>query len=279
MQGLTIIAGRGSLPRALAQACKTTNRPYCVVRLAEMPLDWLQGHPVIDAEIERFGAMFAAIRGAECEAVVFAGGVDRPNINLSKIDDKTMEILPKLAPHLAAGDGATLRAIAEIFEAEGFSIKAAHEVLPELLVDSGPLGATHPSIADHADINRAISITNALGSVDVGQGAVVAQGLCLGAETLQGTDEMLEFVALTAQSSRPDPKGPKGVLYKGPKPGQDLRMDMPAVGRLTVENAAKAGLAGLAMSAGKVMILERAETIATADRLGLFLFGVSGDSA
>jgi UDP-2,3-diacylglucosamine hydrolase len=276
MQGLAIIAGRGDLPRVLAEACIAAAQPYKVVRLARMPPDWLTPHPVIEAEFEQFGAMFAALRDTGCKAVVFAGGMDRPNLDLSKLDDKTREILPALASQMAAGDGATLRAIADIFEAEGFVIKAAQDVVPSLLAPIGPLGSITPSVADQADITRAALIVTALGSVDVGQGAVVAQGLCLGAETLQGTDVMLDFVARTAGAARPDPTGAKGVMFKGPRPGQDLRMDMPAIGPSTIENAARAGLAGVAVQAGKVLILDRAATVAKADQLGLFLFGLSG---
>ena len=112
----------------------------------------------------------------------------------------------------------------------------------------------------------------ALGAVDVGQGAVVAQGLCLGVEALPGTDAMLDFVAHTGATLRPDPKGARGLLYKAPKPGQDRRVDLPAIGPATVAQAAAAGLAGIAWAAGGVLLLDRAATIAAAQESGLFLW-------
>ncbi|MHA1128546.1 MAG: UDP-2,3-diacylglucosamine diphosphatase LpxI domain-containing protein, partial [Alphaproteobacteria bacterium] len=63
-----------------------------------------------------------------------------------------------------------------------------------------------------------------------------------------------------------------GVLSKAPKLDQDLRVDLPAIGPDTVRNAAKAGLAGIVISAGGVMVLDRETTISEADRLGLFLW-------
>jgi UDP-2,3-diacylglucosamine hydrolase len=271
--GLAIIAGRGNLPRMLADECARIGRPYVVVHIAGMTLDWLSGHPLIEAEFERFGALFDALRASDCPSVVFAGGVDRPDLDMARLDAKTQEILPVMAAKMAGGDGGTLQAVADIFEAEGFQIEAAHEVLAGLLAPEGVIGAIAPTKADLADISRAVQITSALGTVDVGQGAVVAQGLCLGLESLQGTDAMLRFVA-SSMDLRPDPEGARGVLFKGAKPGQDRRMDMPAIGPDTIENAAKAGLGGVALGAGAVLILERDKTIAAADRIGLFLYGL-----
>ncbi|MBL3554656.1 LpxI family protein, partial [Rhodovulum sulfidophilum] len=119
---------------------------------------------------------------------------------------------------------------------------------------------------------RAAAIVAALGASDLGQGAVVAQGLCLAVETLPGTDAMLAWVADVAGACRPDPKGAKGVLCKAPKPSQDRRVDLPAIGPATVEAAHRAGLAGIAVEAGGVLVLEPEETLARADALGLFLW-------
>ena len=68
-------------------------------------------------------------------------------------------------------------------------------------------------------------------------------------------------------------KGARGVLYKAPKPGQDLRLDLPAIGPGTLRRAAAAGLAGVAVEARGVMVLGYAATVAAADSAGLFLWG------
>ncbi len=112
----------------------------------------------------------------------------------------------------------------------------------------------------------------ALGPLDLGLGAVVAQGLCLAVETLPGTDAMLDFAAAHAGALRPDPKAGRGVFYKAPKPGQDRRIDLPTLGPATVARAAKAGLAGIAWEAGGVILLDRAAMVAAAEAAGLFLW-------
>jgi DUF1009 family protein len=63
------------------------------------------------------------------------------------------------------------------------------------------------------------------------------------------------------------------VLFKGPKPGQDRRMDLPAIGPSTVVRASEAGLAGIVVEAGGVLMLERPATLAAADAAGLFIWG------
>jgi DUF1009 family protein len=83
---------------------------------------------------------------------------------------------------------------------------------------------------------------------------------------------MLDFVTRTGATLRPDPNGARGVLYKAPKPGQDRRVDLPALGPRTVAHAAAAGLAGIAWAAGGVILLDRPATIAAAQEAGLFLW-------
>ncbi len=273
-QKMAIISGSGSLPRLLLDNCRRRAQDCVLVSFQDAPGDVdPPGPPLIRAGFERLGALFDALKEARVSAVVFAGGMTRPRLDPAKFDEKTRQIAPRLFSQMGQGDDALLRQVAAVFEAEGFSVLAPHQLCPDLLAPRGVLGTHEPQQADRADISRAQALAQALGALDVGQGAVVAQGLCLGLETLQGTDRLLEFVARTAAGLRPDPQGGGGVLYKGPKPGQDLRMDMPTIGPPTVENAARAGLAGIAVAAGAVLILERDRTIQAADRLGLFLFG------
>ncbi len=272
---LAIISGRGALPRLLADECGRAGRHAVIVGFPGQQFPWLGSKPHIAAEFEKLGALFEAMRAVGCTSVVFAGGIDRPQFDPKRFDEKTLQIAPVLLPSLQGGDAGTLKAIASIFESEGFLIEAAHDLLAGAIASPGSIGSEVPDAADLEDMDRAREIVKALGSVDVGQGAVVAQGLCLGLESLQGTDRMLEFVASTGKEQRPDNSGSKGVLFKAAKPGQDLRMDMPAIGPRTLVLAHEAGLAGVAVQAGEVLLLDRETTVETANRLGLFLYGLA----
>jgi DUF1009 family protein len=108
----------------------------------------------------------------------------------------------------------------------------------------------------------------------MGQGVVVAGERIMAVEGPEGTDRMLARVQGRRRFwsfRRPDAVG---VLVKMPKRGQDLRIDLPAIGPRTFVRAAKAGLRGVAVASGVTLILDREETVRTADRLGLFLLGV-----
>jgi DUF1009 family protein len=273
-EGIAIVAGRGALPRLIAEDCARRGAPYRVVIFEGVELDWVDGHPALRAVFEKPGRLFADLRAAGCGVVTFAGGITRPKLRPLRFDMKLIGLAPRLLSGLKAGDDATLRMVAEIFEAEGLRIRAPHEILSDLLAAPGVATRAAPDAGDRADAARALAIVTALGAADVGQGAVVAQGLCLGLESIQGTDAMLDFVARTGAPYRRDPEGGRGVLYKGPKPGQDWRIDLPAIGPETVRRAAAAGLAGIAVRAGGVLMIGREECLAAADAAGIFLWGL-----
>ncbi len=270
---IAIVAGDGVLPRLIAEDFARRGQPYRVVVFEGVSLDWLQKHPVIHAVFEKPGRLFADLRKAGCKSVTFAGGMIRPRLSPLRFDFKGLRLAPMLFKALKSGDDDTLRIVSSIFETEGFRIHAPHELLAELLARPGVHTKAQPSADDKRDAARAAEIVRAIGQVDVGQGAVVAQGICLATESIQGTDQMLSFVAKTGEMYRPDPEGSKGVLLKAPKPGQDWRVDLPAIGPETMNSAHAAGLAGVVVEAGGVLILGLEDTVARADALGLFLWG------
>lgn len=278
---VAIVAGRGQLPVYLAaQLCKS-GRAVLLAEMAGTGAENPTALPLIPFRVEKLGGLFKELKRQGVREVVFAGGVARPRIDVTKFDFKTMTLAPKYLAAVKSGDDNTLRAVLSIFEGEGFVVRAAHELAPELLPTAGVLGRVQPGERDRKDAARAARIVAALATADVGQGAVVAQGIALAVEAAPGTDEMLSYVTQTAGAWRPDPSGPRGVLFKGAKPGQDRRVDLPVIGPGTVEGAARAGLAGIAIEAGGVMVLEIAEVIARADAAGLFVWvrRATGDTA
>ena len=115
------------------------------------------------------------------------------------------------------------------------------------------------------------------GAEDIGQGAVVCNGLVLAVEAQEGTDQMLARVAGLPAELRGDPLARKGVLAKRPKPGQERRIDLPVIGVSTVEGAARAGLAGIVIPAGGAMVLGRDAVARAADAAGLAVWAVDLD--
>ena len=271
---VAIIAGSGRLPAILAAALVDAGSPPVIAALQGSRPEDIPDGDVERFRVERLAVFLDRLHALGVGRVIFAGAVQRPQLDPEAFDPRTASMVPRLIAAMQGGDDATLREVVAIFEEDGLRVIGAAEAVPDLVPEAGVLGAVTPTEADAEDAVRAARIVSALGAVDVGQGAVVAQGLCLALEALPGTDVMLAQLAQLAQRPpmRPDPSGARGLLYKAPKPGQDRRMDLPAIGPQTVTAAAQAGLAGIAFEAGGVMIIDRAETVRRADAQGLFLW-------
>ncbi len=264
MGRIAIIAGQGSLPQALVRSLPDTPIVAHLEGFAPQGVDVA----LTSFRIERLAPFMAHLHDQNVDRIIFAGAVQRPRLDPEQFDPQTAMMVPRMLAAMQQGDDATLREVIAIFEEDGFQILAADAVAPDLVSGPGVLGIHQPSQQDRDDARRAVAIVGALGAVDVGQGAVVARGLCLAVEALPGTDAMLGQVAALG-SLKPQRAG---LLYKAPKPGQDRRIDLPALGPATVQNAAAAGLAGIAFQAGGVLLLDRMTMIDEADRAGIFLW-------
>ena len=210
---------------------------------------------------------------AGCDSVCFAGTVNRPDFKTLKPDFKGAILLPGIVAAAAKGDDALLRKILSIFEAEGYAIEGADDILGGETLPGGALGAVQPTPEQLADLRKALHIAEKAGELDIGQGAVVCDGLVLAVEAQEGTDAMLARVAGLPADLRGTGAERKGALGKAPKPIQDLRVDMPVMGARTVELAAAAGLAGVGGVAGKLILIDPAAVVEAADRLGLYVWG------
>lgn len=272
---LGLIAGGGDLPLRIARHCAETGRPLFVVRLrgfADPSMDAFPGQVVGLGEV---GRCIRALKEAECDSVCLAGNVARPDFAALKPDLRGMAMLPRLVLEARKGDDALLRAVLDEFRKEGFVIEGAHEACSDLVLGAGVLGRHAPDAGHRADIQRALEIARRIGELDIGQGAVVCDGLVLAVEAQEGTDAMLRRVAEdVAPALRGEAGRRRGVLAKAPKPIQETRVDLPTIGPATVRGAARAGLAGLVGEAGRTLVLEREALVALADELGLFVIGV-----
>lgn len=262
MTATAIIAGQGALPAALV--AEMDSRPL-VCALDGFTPDGLR--PDVVFRVERLVPFLNDLLDRGVGQVVFAGAVRRPRLDPSLFDPLTAQMVPRLLAAMGQGDDATLREVVALFEEAGLEVVGAAAIAPGLLPGPGVL-AGQVSPQDDADAVRAAGIVAALGRVDVGQGCVVARGLCLGVEALPGTDALLAQVA-DLGDLRP---ARAGLLYKAAKPGQDLRIDLPTLGVASVAGAAGAGLAGIAWAAGQVICLDLPAMQAEAQARGLFLW-------
>jgi DUF1009 family protein len=268
---LGIIAGGGMLPGLVAEACRAEGRPAhllalsghadpAVIAASGLPVDWIR--------LGEAGTGFTHLRRAGVDEVVMIGPVRRPSLAELAPDWRTARFFARVGLK-ALGDDGLLRAVVGEIESEGFRVVGVDQVLAGCLAEPGRHAGPAPDEQAEADIARGIAVARALGAVDVGQAVVVQQGLVLGVEAIEGTDRLLARCGDLARA------GLGGVLVKLKKPGQDRRVDLPAIGVRTVEAAAAAGLRGIAVEAGGALMLGRAEIAAAAERLGLFVVGIA----
>ena len=268
---LGVFAGSGDLPMKVAATCVSRSEPFHVIRIAGAAEKSLEKFPGDECAIGEIGKMLRILKDENCDAVVFAGVVRRPNFKTVKPDWRGAALLPKVLAAAAKGDGALLNVLVETVESEGLMVIGAEEVTEDLTASAGPIGNATPSAENFDDIRKAGDVIRSLGAFDIGQGAVVSNGLVLAVEAAEGTDAMLErCVALNKPNNA---ASRSGVLVKRPKPGQELRVDLPVIGPETVKRADAAGLSGIAIEAGVALIIDREEVKRLADEAGLFVYG------
>jgi UDP-2,3-diacylglucosamine hydrolase len=273
---LGLIAGGGELPRAVAHAVKASGREiYIVALLGSVTEDWTNAFQHEFLSPGEPGRIIRAFKTRGVQDVLLCGKVDRPKFNELKLDAKGMLLLPKAIAAAKQGDDALLRFIVGICEDEGLTALSVAQAAPALVAEQGPLGRLMPDSEQRSDIARGFEIVRALGTLDVGQAAVVCDGLALAVEAAEGTDAMLGRIGDLRESLRGTPDKKRGVLVKALKPLQDAKTDMPVVGVATVRNAHAVHLAGIAVEAGKALILDKAAVAAEADQLGLFVTGIA----
>ena len=272
---LGIIAGGGDLPRAVAESARADGRAVFVVALRGMCGAWAEEFPHDWVSLGEPGRALKSLGASGAKDVLLAGKVERPKFSELKLDAKGVMILPRVIAAARQGDDALLRMLVGLFEEAGFRAVSVAEAAPGLVAEEGALGEVSPNDDHKADIARAFAIIRALGALDVGQAAAVCEGLALAVEAAEGTDAMIARIGQLKDNLRGTPQKKRGVLVKALKPTQDAKTDMPVVGVETVRRAAEVGLAGIAVESGKSLIVGKDAVAAEADRLGLFVVGVT----
>ena len=265
---LGIVAGGGRLPRRLVESCRAAGREVFVLALegAAEP-ETVEGVPHAWCRIGAAATALSLLRENNVTDLVLAGGVQRPSLIALRPDWRAAKLFARVG-YRVLGDDGLLTAVVDELEREGFRVLGVDQLLDAGLMSDGPLGAIRPDAQSLADIERGLVIARAIGTLDIGQAVVVQQGLVLGIEAIEGTDELLRRCAALRR------EGPGGVLVKVEKPGQERRTDQPTIGPRTVALAAEAGLQGIAVEAGATIVLDRDEVVRSADRMGLFVVGV-----
>lgn len=272
---LAIIAGHGFLPLYVAQAAREGGEnPYIIILKNEGNRDF-SGFDHAFAGIGDARLIQSIIKKHGIGRVVLSGGVHhRPELSEIRPTFGALVRLPViLRTLLGGGDDAVLRMVISLFESMGCEVCGAHQIAPNLLAEVGGLSDNTLTDYDRRDIKVAAQAAKLLGQLDIGQGAVSVGGRVVALEGVEGTDSMLLRVAELRASGRISQRK-KGVLVKLCKPQQDVRADLPTIGPATLRGAAAAGLAGVAVEAGRALVMERDECLMICRETGVFLYGI-----
>jgi UDP-2,3-diacylglucosamine hydrolase len=272
---LGLIAGGGVMPFAVADSLIARGidpvlfamRGSCdPVKVARFRYHWIS--------IGQIGRLTRLLRSENCRDLVFIGTLVRPALSEIRLDWGTLRVIPHVLAAFRGGDDHLLSGIGGIFERDGFRMVGIKDVAPELLMPEGCLTRASPDENATVDIARGREVLNALSPFDIGQAAVVIDGHVVGVEDIEGTDGLLARVARLRAEGRIRARTARGALVKAPKSGQDLRFDLPTMGSRTVEGAAAAQLAGIAIVAGNTIVVDPQTVIEAADAAGLFVTGL-----
>ncbi|NIJ42718.1 hypothetical protein FHS78_003023 [Parvibaculum indicum] len=273
---LAIVAGAGPLPVLLAKAALSEGREVFIIGIEGFAEPGIEAFPHAWNRLGAMGAFIRLLKENRCEEMVLIGAVTRPDLRKLSLDMTAIRLLPKIRSWMKQGDDGLLRGLGGYIQEEaGVRIVGAHEISDGLLAPEGNLTKRAPDESQTSDIAVAIGAVRAIGALDIGQGAVACRGIVLALEAAEGTDAMLDRVASLPAHLHGTEAAREGVLVKLPKPGQERRLDLPTIGVRTVEKAAAAGLAGIAVEGGGALVDDIDAVTETANRLGLFVVGLS----
>lgn len=271
-----IVAGGGSLPREVAEHVRACGGTVHIVAIGGESDHDLSDFPLTQVGWAEIGKTLRTLRNAGTTEVVIVGSVRRPDLSRIRPDLGFFLNLPAIARIVAAGgDDSVLSRVVRFFENKGFRVVSPTSVAPPLLIEAGPLGSFEADPGAMLDVARGFEVVRALGPFDVGQAVVITDGVVEAIEGAENTDAMLGRLALQRRTGEGGITARRGVLVKRPKPGQELRVDMPAIGPGTVTHAIDAGLKGIAVLAGGAIALERTALVKVADAHGLFIVGAA----
>jgi DUF1009 family protein len=267
---LGLIAGNGRFPFLVAAGARRAGRRVVAVAIRE------EAFPELEAEVDelhwvglgQLGRCIEALRKAGATEAVMAGQVQHKRIFSNVVPD--LKLISVLAKLLVKNTDSLIGAVADVLESEGIRLLPSTTFIQDQLAGAGPMTRRHPSKDERADIDYGRQIATTLTRLDLGQTVVVKGRAAVALEAMEGTDETIRRAGKLA--------GKGVVVVKLAKPRQDMRFDVPVVGRTTLETMEEVGAATLAVEAGKTLLFDKTEFLAEADRRGIAVIGIERDT-
>lgn len=266
-----ILAGHGRLPVCFAAEARKQGLEAVAIELApgaDPELATLVEH-LYPVSMGCWQEVIDTLHELQVRELYLLGKVDKRFLfSGAQMDARFLRLVASLPER---NDDSVILAFVADLEREGFAIGDQRYLLSDLLAGSGPLSQRHPTPQEWSDIAFGFRMAKGVAGLDIGQTVVVKAGAVLAVEAIEGTDEcIMRGSALGEQDV---------VVVKVAKPHQDLRFDVPTVGVNTIATLAKARARVFAFEADTTFVMDRAETVALADRYGISLFGYADEGS
>lgn len=274
---VAIIAGGGDLPKIILSGHCCPADQLILIALQGQSDDDLpaladsNNIECYSCRLGQVGKILSIMADHNVDAAVLAGSVARPSMNELRPDATGAKLLAKagLKRAFRGGDDTLLAAVRDELNHHGITLISPHDMLDDLLAPRGVMGDVTPTDNHMASIQSAVSPAKEIGKMDIGQAVVVQNGIILGVEGVEGSDQLIDRCGKLKQSSGHGP-----ILVKVKKPQQDNRLDLPTIGPDTVKNVIAAGFDGIAVEAGQTYALHRQRMIQLADQGKVFIIGI-----
>ena len=213
---LGLIAGGGALPLAIAARCEAEGRPVFVVRLTGFADPHLVRYPGLDAGMAEIGKALTALKKAGCTAVCFAGHGQPPGFQGAEARSEGRDAAARASSRRRPR--ATTPCCARSCRCS--RTRATPSRAPTTFWAARPCRRARwalvaPSDEQLSDLRKALHVAEKAGELDIGQGAVVCDGLVLAVEAQEGTDAMLGRVAGLPADLRGADREPQGRAGQG----------------------------------------------------------------
>jgi DUF1009 family protein len=268
VENVAIIAGQGVFPKVLYDEC-VKKKINCKVIALKGEFD-----PYLFFGIEyktfapyELDSIFSYLKSIDCFNISIAGKVKRNNISKLILDKKGRIVLKEIIKS-GFNDTSVYSTLINLIEKEGFKLVSPSVILESVIMKKGVITNVSPNEENMRDIQKGLEILRGIIKYDLGQGLIIHNGLVLGVEAAEGTNELLK----RCSDIRDVKKG--GILIKIFKPQQDSRLDLPCAGEDTIKNIAKYGYEGIVMEAEKSILLTDDKCVDFANKNNVFIYGV-----
>ncbi len=263
---LGLVAGGGRFPVLVAQRAREKGLKVAAVAFDRETGPELQdiAQDLIWIKLGQLGKMIKYFKEQNVREVVFAGPINKPGAFDIRPDFRAIRLLIGLK---SRNDNSLLSAVARELSNEGMEVVSAVKYVPELISVPGCLTRRKPSRQEKEDILFGWPLIKQIGAMDIGQCLVVREKAVVAVEAIEGTDAaILRAGGLV---------GPGCCVIKTFKPGQDQRIDLPALGAGTIETMARARASCLAYEARTSLFFDQEKAIRTANRCKMTVIGIN----